>query len=412
MKQLNTKRALISVNISTLNPLTLNYGFSYTQRLIKYISETLSHFITDTCQLYMTFPNRFAFYMSDYQDDEKLSEFTKEIAKRIEKEHMVDQIGGGIGVVQIHQNQHMSIEELTRAALIASEQAIKTFEGSFGVSFYDEQLDQQVNREREILLELSNLATSNNHDDMLVLHFQPIYDLKSQSITGFEALSRLVSETLGTVSPLEFIPLAEETKRIIPIGKKIIRKAFHFLNQMVALGEKTVRISINISAIQLFAPGFTTDLLSIINEMKVNPANIGLEITESIFSTDYRQINSIIKELRDIGIQIAIDDFGTGYSSLAREKELNVNCLKIDRVFIDRLSTTDPKRSITRDIIAMAHRMGHVVIAEGVEDETQMRYLIEYDCDKVQGYYVGRPMDESTALEFLKNNKKRGTSNG
>lgn len=181
---------------------------------------------------------------------------------------------------------------------------------------------------------------------------------------------------------------------------------------MVALGEKTVRICINISAIQLFAPGFTTDLLSIINEMKVNPANIGLEITESIFSTDYRQINSIIKELRDIGIQIAIDDFGTGYSSLAREKELNVNCLKIDRVFIDRLSTTDPKRSITRDIIAMAHRMGHVVIAEGVEDETQMRYLIEYDCDKVQGYYVGRPMDESTALEFLKNNKKRGTSNG
>ena len=138
-----------------------------------------------------------------------------------------------------------------------------------------------------------------------------------------------------------------------------------------------------------------------IRDMNVNPMNIGIEITESVFTDDYDYINKIINELKDAGLHIAIDDFGTGYSSLAREKELNVNCLKIDKYFIDKLLEDEIEKAITGDIISMAHRLGHCAIAEGVEQEEQKQYLLAHGCDKIQGYLVGRPLDEEAAFELL-----------
>ena len=114
-----------------------------------------------------------------------------------------------------------------------------------------------------------------------------------------------------------------------------------------------------------------------------------------------RQIFRILKPLRTAGIKIAIDDFGTGYSSLARERELEIDCLKVDRFFIEKLSHISEDRSITSDIISMAHKLGHCVIAEGVEEETQLQYLTKYGCDKVQGYLFAKPMDEERALQYL-----------
>jgi len=135
--------------------------------------------------------------------------------------------------------------------------------------------------------------------------------------------------------------------------------------------------------------------------MGVDPRQICIEITESVFASDYEKINSIFDELRSAGLQIAIDDFGTGYSSLAREKELKVDCMKIDKIFIDKLLETDPHKAITGDINSMAHRLGQYVIAEGVEHKPQLSYLIEHGCDRVQGYLISRPLGEEKALEFL-----------
>ena len=142
--------------------------------------------------------------------------------------------------------------------------------------------------------------------------------------------------------------------------------------------------------------------------MRLNPKNIGIEITESVFVSDYDYINSIIVKLRDAGIHIAIDDFGTGYSSPAREKELSVDCLKIDKYFIDKLLETDLSKAITSDIISMSHKLGHCTIAEGVETESQLQYLKEHNCDRIQGYLFSKPLDEEDALEFLKNKNKHG----
>ena len=138
-----------------------------------------------------------------------------------------------------------------------------------------------------------------------------------------------------------------------------------------------------------------------IDEMHVSPENLGIEITESVFTSDYGEINCILNELREKGIKIAIDDFGTGYSSLAREQELNVDCLKIDKYFIDKLLEVDSDNAITAEIISIAHKMGHYVIAEGVEQEEQKEYLIKNGCEKIQGYLIARPLDEDQAMKLL-----------
>ncbi len=136
--------------------------------------------------------------------------------------------------------------------------------------------------------------------------------------------------------------------------------------------------------------------------MQVNPKNIGIEITESVFSSDYERMNHIMEKLRASGLHIAIDDFGTGYSSLARERELKVDCLKIDKYFVDKLLDIDLSKAITSDVISMAHKLGHCTIAEGVEDERQLLYLKKHGCDKIQGYLISKPLDEQAAIDFLK----------
>ncbi|WP_292592288.1 EAL domain-containing protein, partial [Mesotoga sp. UBA5825] len=214
-------------------------------------------------------------------------------------------------------------------------------------------------------------------------------------------------DALGLVPPLEFIPVAEKTKLIVPIGRSIILQALRFLKRLKTTRHTSIGVSINISAIQLLRDDFTISLLKMIEDTEVRPENVCVEITESVVATNNEEINRILGELSDSGIQIAIDDFGTGYSSLARERDLNVNCLKIDRSFIDRLMYLKTEDTITSDIISMAHKLGQCAIAEGVEHEKQREYLKRWGCDKIQGYLISRPLDEEAAIEFLKRYKRK-----
>jgi len=169
-----------------------------------------------------------------------------------------------------------------------------------------------------------------------------------------------------------------------------------------SLGYSDISLSINISAIQLLKHDFNANLLRMVKAMQVDPHSICLEITESVFASNYQDINRVLGQLQSLGIQIAIDDFGTGYSSLARERELNINCLKIDKSFIDKLMTLSEEQAITGDIISMAHKLGHCVVAEGIEHEKQLQYLRKFNCDKIQGYLISRPVDDKAALTLLK----------
>lgn len=402
------RRAFIGINLSTVEVLTAKYGFQYTQGLIKKAAEKLEQFNNEKRILFYPNQSRFIFYITDYQNSSLLVEFAREIAEAMERLFIIERIGGGIGVLEIKEDDELDLDLLLRKILVASERAINDIETDFSICFYDEKIDAAVNRERDITEALNRIVDGKTTEDDIFLHYQPILDLKTGLICSFEALARLRTEKLGVVSPLEFIPLAEKTKLILPLGEKVFGEAFRFLNKLKEYGYQEIGISINISVIQLMNPDFLDKLFALMKTMQINPKNVGIEITESIFASNYETINYVIEKLRNTGMTVAIDDFGTGYSSLAREGELKVDCIKIDKYFIDKLINADLNKAITCDIISMSHKLGHCIIAEGVEQETQLQYLKNHNCDRVQGYLISKPLSEKAAIELLiKEGEKR-----
>jgi len=400
-KGISEKRALVGLNLSEVHTLRVIYGFQYTQDLVKNLAEALIRHCTEDRLLFNAHESQFVFYIRNYKDRDELLEFCNAIASTMVHYLTVERVGAGIGILEIGQNDESDFESLLKKLLIASEKASEQYYKEIGVCFYDAEIERQINREQDIIHELAQIA-SDEKDGGLYLEYQMILDLKSNSICGFEALSRLNSGKLGRISPKEFIAIAEKTKLIIPIGKKIIQKALLFLKKLEKLGFDNMYVSINLSVIQLLKDEFCQELFEMIKDIGVNPANIGLEITESIFFSDYEKVNTILGSLKDAGLHILIDDFGTGYSSLARARELNINCVKIDKSFIDKLMYIDPEKALTSDIISMAHKLGHYVIAEGVEHEKQIKYLSCWGCDRIQGYLIGKPINEDAAIEVIK----------
>lgn len=394
------KRACIGINLSSIHLLSLTYGFYYSQDVVKRVSLTLQSLCNDNCQLFSTYVNRFIFYIRGYEDKDELVRFCDEIISTLESVLSIERIGGGIGIVEIDEHNMYDNEKIFKNVLIASENAISGINTDFGRCFYDKAMEIQVVREEMIRNELVSIIET-ECTSRLFLQYQPILDLKSDKICGFEALARISSDLLGQLSPIEFIPIAEKSKLIIKLGRNIIYQALGFLKRVENLGYRNINISINISVIQLMKADFIKEFLEIVNNMSVNPTNVAIEITESVFSSNYEEVNTIIGKLKELGIRISIDDFGTEYSSLVRERELNVDCLKIDKYFTDELLVLKEDEAITADIISMAHKMGHCVIAEGVEDINQLEYLRNNGCDKVQGYLISKPLDEEDAILFL-----------
>ncbi|MDD4744626.1 MAG: EAL domain-containing protein [Eubacteriales bacterium] len=398
--QRTENRAIVSINCTPVQLLTKTYGFHYTQDQLKKTAELLRLFCSGQRQLFSTYWDRFVFYLTAYESREDLLDFCAILSARLTALFKSERIGGGIGVLEIESGCSQDVDQLLKKVLIASEKSMNHPEASFQACFFGPDIESELIRTETIKRDLLDIVDDEG-DGGLVLQFQPILDLPSNRICGFEALCRLNSASLGRVPPLEFIPLAEETKLIIPIGLKIIRKAFRFLRNLLDLGYTDLTVSVNISAIQLLQHDFVEQLLQSSREIGVSPEHIGIELTESILATDYDEINHTISTLRQLGIHVAIDDFGTGYSSFAREQALRVDCLKIDKQFIDSLLDDQLEHAITGDIISMAHKLGHYAIAEGVEEEKQLQQLRRWHCDQIQGYLIGRPLDEEAAIAFL-----------
>ncbi|MDD4762841.1 MAG: EAL domain-containing protein [Sphaerochaetaceae bacterium] len=395
------QRALVAVDLSTIHTLTKIYGFQYGQNILKNVAMALKKLTRTSRLLFNVYENHFVFYVKDYEGMKNLEVFCQEIHDRLSALLAIERIGWGIGIVIIDGHNKHDAEQLLRNLMVSADIAAANYDKeSLSCYIFDSELETKIQREEDITVELTQIA-SNEYPDRLFLQYQPIIDIASNQICCFEALARLKSDHLGLVPPLEFIPIAEKTKLIIPIGKIIIQKALLFLSKLKKLGFDSIGISINISVIQLLKKDFYKSLLKLIDDYQVSAEDIGIEITESVFISNYQEINSVLGELRKHNIRIAIDDFGTGYSSFAHERELNIDCVKIDKFFIDKLLTLKKQEAITGDIVSLAHKLGHCVIAEGVEHIAQRRYLEEYGCDKFQGYLISRPLDEDAAVELL-----------
>jgi len=237
-------------------------------------------------------------------------------------------------------------------------------------------------------------------NDELYLLYQPQLDVRSNEIVGVEALVRWRHGERGIVSPTEFIPLAEETGLIVPIGEWVLRTACNQARAWQKQSRRPVRMAVNLSAKQFKDENLSQIVLSALHDTGLDPRLLELELTEGTLMDDAKATLATLEQLRGIGVYLSIDDFGTGYSSMNYLKRFDVRALKIDRSFISGLPQDSENAAITRAIIAMAHGLKMVVVAEGVETGEQLVLLEEYGCDLVQGFYLGRPApaDALTAM--------------
>jgi diguanylate cyclase (GGDEF)-like protein/PAS domain S-box-containing protein len=235
----------------------------------------------------------------------------------------------------------------------------------------------------------------------LTLHFQPQLELAHQKIVGFEALLRWNSAEHGQVSPSRFIPLAEHSGLIRPIGHFVIREACRFARKLADAGRSDLRIAVNISPRQLAAENFVETVQHAILFMNISPQQLEIEVTESVLIESMEDSISKLKTLRELGIHLALDDFGTGYSSLTYLRQLPVDTLKIDKSFVDEILQDRSQEKFVRFIIDMAHSLDLYVLAEGVETETQQDRLRVLGCDRIQGYVFSRPVPGDEALKLI-----------
>ena len=235
----------------------------------------------------------------------------------------------------------------------------------------------------------------------LSLQFQPQFDLRTGLISSMEALLRWKNAELGAVSPSDFIPIAEETGQILPIGEWVLRTACAQVKAWHDEGLPLVRMAVNVSALQLSRRDFPEVVRSVLHETGLRPELLELEITESAIMQNEAWTTEVFKELKKIGVEIAIDDFGTGYSSFSRLKEFPIDRLKIDRSFVQDLHNKGDDQAIASAIIAMAKTLRLEVVAEGVEEYAQLMVLQDERCTLAQGFLLGRPLPASEARLLL-----------
>jgi diguanylate cyclase (GGDEF)-like protein/PAS domain S-box-containing protein len=254
-------------------------------------------------------------------------------------------------------------------------------------------------RRRADMISALRLALERNE---LSLVYQPMLDLDEGRITGMEALLRWKNPELGDVPPTIFIPLAEEAGLIGRIGEFVLYRACAQLREWQERGLRDVTMSVNLSALQLLRDELTQRLCEILAELRLEPQQLELELTESVLMANAELAIHTLDRLHALGVSIAIDDFGTGYSSLSYLKRLPIDSIKIDRSFVGDITTDPDDEAITKTIITMAHSLGLNVIAEGVETIEQLEYLHEQRCDEIQGHWLSPPLSAADCFTFVR----------
>lgn len=307
-------------------------------------------------------------------------------------------VSASFGITKYPQDGN-DADELFKNARIALYNAQKSRKVEY--MFFNRKMQDEVLR--RIKLENGLLVAIRNKE--LYMVFQPQFICCSNTLRGYEALVRWKNSELGLISPSEFIPISEETGYIIEMGKWIIETTLRKFKVLKECLNISAVVSINISVVQMIEPSFVTMIKDILEETKFDPEYLELEITESVFIASPDHVIEVINQLKELGIRIALDDFGTGYASLNYLQMLPINVLKIDKTFIDKITSYQSLNTMVGTIISLSHQLGIEVVAEGVEHEEQLMYLKRHRCDYIQGYLLSKPMEEEQLMKMNEINR-------
>ncbi len=400
-EQEHRKLALLIINPLYFSYINLIYGYSYGDILLRQIAQAVNSIAVQGVQLhaYRFTDDQFILTAENYESAETLDLLCQHILSINNEPGALGLADLSIGVVQWHKKT-LDFDTIIKEASIA----LSATNRSNRIQYYTKEIEENLLRQDTIENELKRIIAG--EEGILHLVYQPIVDSKDRSIVSFEALARMQSSILGNVPPLEFIAIAEERQLIIPLGKVILEHAAAFSNRLSELHIKTYPIAVNVSAMQLLEESFVENFQDIAMKAGIDVRDLEIELTESVFSHDFEFLSQQIQAIHALGIRIAIDDFGTGFSSLNLLEGLVVDVLKLDKLFVDRLS--DPMtKGISSDIISMAHHLEKHIIAEGVETESQRQLLLDMGCDYLQGYLFSRPVEEKDVIRLVQEDTRQ-----
>ena len=303
-----------------------------------------------------------------------------------------------IGIAEFPESSDKALDLINLAEIVMLK--AKQRKGKNNVQYYDKPIIEEFIGNIEIEKKLNKALKEQD----FYMCYQPQFDTSSRKLRGVEALVRWREEDGNVISPETFIPIAERNGSILMLGDWIIEESLSDYSKWISNHSNLDRflISINVSSLQFKNKNFVKYLISIIKKYNLNPENIELEITESVFIDNMEDMISKMKLLKDFGLRFSMDDFGTGFSSLSYLKELPIDTLKIDKSFIDNVVNDCSTRTIAESIIDLSKKLGFDTIAEGVEEEVQYSLLKNIGCENIQGYYLGKPMEYDEIDQLLK----------
>lgn len=411
IREAGDKKQLVAVIFLDLNHFRLindSLGHYFGDRLLEQVAHRLQHLARFGDMVARQGGDEFVLVLKSIKNEQNVHRTVQTILQSLQQPYYVDgqelYISASAGI-SLYPQHAQTVTELLRLADTAMYK-IKS-QNKNGYQLYEANMTAIEQRQFWLITQLHKALEYKE----LVLHYQPQQELKTGKFVGVEALIRWKHSQLGFISPAEFIPLAEETGLILPLGTWVLEESCRQAKHWQMQGFPPLRMSVNVSALQFGRDNFIEIVMSALKKTRFDPRWLEIELTEGVLIGDTQTIISKLNQLKKLGITIAIDDFGTGYSSLRYLQQLPIDTLKIDQSFVRAYNGNDDENSsraaaLIKTIATLAHNLNMHIIAEGVETETQKQYLQQLGCEDIQGYLYSKPLSVVQLEQFLQHQRE------
>jgi diguanylate cyclase (GGDEF)-like protein/PAS domain S-box-containing protein len=394
----NTKMALCVFDLDSLKAINDSHGHSLGNQLLCEVAKRLNDCVRASDTLCRIGGDEFVILFTDLQETNAVTALIQKTLACFEPQF---NLGGtllsvsasmGVAVFPEDGDEFLTLFARADAAMYFAKES-----GRNNVQFFRQEINDRVQHRLAVEKELRQALL----DDELELHYQPIIQLPGKEIAGMEALVRWRHPQKGLIPPSQFIPVAEESNLIVSLGQWVLKAACRDMAAWRELGLPALPVSINVSARQLFEKDFANFVGQTLIDCALPPQQLELEVTENIFLESTDSVETVMNDLKNIGVGLVLDDFGTGYSSLSYLKRFRIDKLKIDRSFLEQVCHSQQDAALVATIIQMGQNLGMQVVSEGVETAGQMEFLIDQGCELAQGFFFSKPLPLAAVQEML-----------